>query len=188
MNCNRPQNHLPIIWPMQGVSGLWKAWRTKTFCWRTSSCFRWSIASVEHLKGLYEGIMVAKVFSTCNCRFLMRTLSSLSSKFGFTNAHILGIFSYYETRVCDCVLHQLRCNDCSKRIWAPVTQTCVLVDPILCWQWKKKYLRNLLLHICDFRVHMQIKYIQLQIYCDFSVRIQNLQLEVLKTFATIIPS
>ena len=47
---------------------------------------------------------------------------------------------------------------------------------------------NVLLHICDFRVHMQNKYIQLQIYCDFSVRIQILQLQVLKTFATIIPS
>ena len=45
-----------------------------------------------------------------------------------------------------------------------------------------------LLHICDFRVLMQNKYIRLQIYCDFSVRIQILQLQVLKTFATIIPS
>ena len=47
---------------------------------------------------------------------------------------------------------------------------------------------NVLLHICDFRVHMQNKYLRLQIYCDFSVRIQNLQLQVLETFATIIPS
>ena len=37
-------------------------------------------------------------------------------------------------------------------------------------------------------LHMQNKYIRLQIYCDFSVRIQILQLQVLKTFATIIPS
>ena len=37
---------------------------------------------------------------------------------------------------------------------------------------------------CD----MQNKYIPLQIDCDFSVRIQILQLQVLKTFATIIPS
>ena len=36
--------------------------------------------------------------------------------------------------------------------------------------------------------YMQNKYIQLQIYCDFSVCIQILQLQVLKTFATIIPS
>ena len=35
---------------------------------------------------------------------------------------------------------------------------------------------------------MQNKCIRLQIYCDFSVRIQILQLQVLKTFATIIPS
>ena len=47
---------------------------------------------------------------------------------------------------------------------------------------------NVLLHICDFRVHMQNKYLRLQIYYDFSVRIQNLQLQVLETFATIIPS
>jgi hypothetical protein len=37
-------------------------------------------------------------------------------------------------------------------------------------------------------VHMQNKHSRLQIYCDFSVRIQNLQLQVLKTLATIIPS
>ena len=37
---------------------------------------------------------------------------------------------------------------------------------------------------CD----MQNKYIPLQIDCDFSVRFQILQLQVLKTFATIIPS
>ena len=45
-----------------------------------------------------------------------------------------------------------------------------------------------MLHICDFRVHMQNKYIRLQICCDFSVRIQILQLQVLKTSATIMPS
>ena len=113
-------------------------------------------------------------------------------KFGFTNAHLLGMFSDYETRVRECVLHQLRCNNCGKRICAPVTQISVLVYPILCLQWYKKYIffttTNVLLHICDLRVHMQNKYIRLQIYCDFSVRIQILQLQVLKTFATIIPS
>ena len=35
---------------------------------------------------------------------------------------------------------------------------------------------------------MHNKYVQLQIDCDFSVHIQILQLQVLKTFATIIPS
>ena len=99
------------------------------------------------------------------------------------------MFSDYETRVCECVLHQLCCNNCSKRICAPVTQICVLVNPILCLQWYKKYLRLQMYCYTFVTLEYTCKInIRPQIYCDFSVRIQILQLQVLKPFATIIPS
>ena len=65
----------------------------------------------------------------------------------------------------------------------------MLVDPILCLQWYKKYLR--LQMYCYTFVTLEYT-CKINIY-DFkftvtSVRIQNLQLQVLKTFATIISS
>ena len=77
-------------------------------------------------------------------------------------------------------LHQLRCNDCSKclkcmtlwicdaqdRICAPVTKDLWTCRPYFVFTMAEKIfmISNLLLHICDFSVHMQ-KTFAIYIYC-----------------------
>ena len=128
--CNLRNASLPATF-----IGLGNYGRDKTTCKKPHS---WDLQ--EQIRAVVKWFCARSLKCWINVAFTDVQLLMHLFKFGFTNAHLLGMFSDYETRVCECVLHQLRCNNCSKRICAPVTQICVLVDPILCLQWYKKYI------------------------------------------------
>ena len=78
---------------------------------RFEQLYRWTARSLKCSLNIaiYIISFVRKYFT--DVQLLMHQIT-----FGFKNAQLLCMFSDYETRVCECVLHKFCWNDCSKSV------------------------------------------------------------------------